>query len=40
MNIGHIEIVGNHIVAEEVLQVIQAWDQALLGQHDDDLMQQ
>ena len=40
MNIGHIEIVGNHIVAEEVLQVIQAWDQALLGQHVDDLMQQ
>ena len=35
-----IEIDGNHVVAQEVLQVIQAWDQALLGQQVDDLMQQ
>ena len=35
-----IEIDGNHAVAQEVLQVIEAWDQALLGQRVDDLIQQ
>lgn len=35
-----IEIDGNHAVAQEVLQVIEAWDQALLGQQVDDLIQQ
>ena len=35
-----IEIDGNHAVAQEVLQVIEAWDQALLGQQIDDLIQQ
>ena len=35
-----VEIDGNHVVAQEVLDVIQAWDQALVGQHVDDLIQQ
>lgn len=36
----HIEIDGDHTVADEVLAVIQAWDQALLGQQVNNLMQQ
>ena len=35
-----VEVDGNHAVAQEVLDVIQAWDQALVGQHVDDLIQQ